>query len=896
MAEYDAMGNYTGYNDSYQPVAPFYDSFGSEVLNDEKRRLKEEELKRQIEEYNRQQNELASEVSHKQEITTYGDGSRTVKTQREIPAAGLGRGYVNPPAAQAQPVAPVAPAADQSAYTAQMESGNNPNIGYHDRTKGSAYGTYGLTSAAYQDVQRANPQFAGRDITTLTPEEQTQAYRTYTGLNANALQRFGVEPTAANQRLAHFLGAKGAAEFLKNGTVSPAAAAANGGEDNVRRIAQARLGGGVAPASGAASLVAGEQGGMPTAPVAPTEGAFTGQGLKAPTVGPAPTARVPSSEQFVTRYQDTQTDPAGLMKLATDDTAPDWIKERARNRAADLITEQRDTMKAKEALAAATPNDLARYLQGKTKSGEDYNLTTRIRAMLFSASGNNELAMREWNKLDNTGTDKYVQGADGQSYLLRTRANGEVMGGFNAKTGAALTPEEIVNVSAGVQTQKGVHQAADTYADPTGKIKGNFVLETRPGQAPVFKEVGTGRVATAAEGAVLRKIGVTGTLEDQLARQRQKLMTDLQFVEPTKRMEFAARFDAEHGTNFAGELKNQMPGSFGGQPAQATTVAPSVAASGGAPAGQAVSGPVAPTGNIPTGPIAPGAAITKPVAGMTPAQIKQQETLGTEAGKAGIAVGETEQKEFVKDMKPAIGTAASDGQMIGSARRQQLDLIKSNPSILNIMNGDGTRFDQARNIITRIATGAYSDENKEALYKDVKATGLSQAEQGALLDFANLNTGINAKTLKANSGAGSISNAEQQANKDANIGNVDRIPAYAALSGLHRSQFSGDLAASKQAFLDTHPDIKTTSQFNSAWAKEEANLLKGYQGIAKARFDVMGRAPEVGASKEAIAAYKDRVFRAFEAYPAPKWDAATGKWDYQTANAKRAAMRQILGQ
>jgi hypothetical protein len=213
MAEYDAMGNYTGYDDSYQPVAPSYDSFGSEVLDDEERRLKEEELKRQLEEYNRQQNELASEVSHKQEITTYGDGSRTVTTKQEIPAKA---------AQPAQPVAPVAPGVvDQSAYTAQMESGNNPNIGYHDRTKGSAYGTYGLTSAAYQDVQRANPQFAGRDITSLTPEEQTQAYRTYTGLNANALQRFGVEPTEANQRLAHFLGAKGAAEYLTNGTVSP---------------------------------------------------------------------------------------------------------------------------------------------------------------------------------------------------------------------------------------------------------------------------------------------------------------------------------------------------------------------------------------------------------------------------------------------------------------------------------------------------------------------------------------------------------------------------------------------------------------------------------------------------------------------------------------------------
>jgi hypothetical protein len=291
----------------------------------------------------------------------------------------------------------------------------------------------------------------------------------------------------------------------------------------------------------------------------------------------------------------------------------------------------------------------------------------------------------------------------------------------------------------------------------------------------------------------------------------------------------------------------------------------------------------------------PGAPVTQPVApGQRPTMSELEAQKKREA--ANIEVTKQEQEQFAKNTKTAVGEAAQGGMEVGNARRQQLDLIKRNPSILNIMNGDGTRFDQARNIITRIASGAYSDDNKEALYKDIKATGMGQNEQAALIDFANLNTGINAKTLKLNSGAGSISNAEQQANKDANIGNIDRIPAYAALSGLYRSQFTADLNASKQNFLNAHPEFKTDAQYNTAWQKEESNLLKGYQGIAKARFDVIGKPPAADAGKEAIAAYKDRVFRAFEAYPAPQYDTNTGTWNYQTANAKRAAMKQILGQ
>ena len=877
------IGGYGGYEDTVSPVDP-----------EEERRRREEEA--------RQAQEAAdAEVAHEQKVTTYADGTKTVTTKQEVPA--------EQPATRS--MGPVAPSSympgetggmPNAAYTARMESGNNPNIGYHDRTKGTAYGTYGITAPAYQDVQRANPAFAGRPIESLTPAEQTQAYQTYTGLNAQQLQRQGVEPTEANQRLAHFLGASGAARYLNTGEISPQAAAANGGMARAQQIAQQRLAGSPnAQASGAARV-------QPVAPTPVAEAPAPVQPEAAPQAAPeqaqpesryslasgqgqfglqAPGAAtgVATSNPAIEAYQSNQNDPMALMKLSNDPNAPDWIKERARDRAADVLTNQRDDNKAKQLLAGADNNELAKYLRNK---GSD-SITTRIRGMLFALAGNKEAAAKELDKLDTVGKDTYVQGPDGKSYLMRVKANGEAIAGYNAETGEKLSDKDLVNTMAGVQAQKGTTTHTGKMQDTTtGEV---YYEKTTPQGIQLVDNNGKIYKGSSAN---LRPFGIGSDITTKNQIQINELQNKLAYAGPTasaaEREKVIAESEAKYGP---------LPDAFkqsvrGAQPQPAGT------AQGAAVQRSQGVQPVAPT-PMPAGvAVQPQAQGVQPVAaiapGMTPAQREQATKLGTVQGEANIKVSEAEQKQFAEKTKTSVGEAAQGGLEIGSARRQQLDLIKQNPSILNIMNGTGTQFDSARNMIVRMASGAYSDDNKEALYKDIKNLGLSPAEQGALTDFANLNTGINAKTLKLNSGAGSISNAEQQANKDANIGNIDRITAYAALSGLYRSQFAGDLQTSKQAFLDKHPEIKTDSQYNSAWQKEESNLLKGYQGIAKARFDVMGRPPEANASKEAMAAYKDRVFKAFEAYPAPTFDTNTGSWNYQTANAKRAAMKQILGQ
>jgi hypothetical protein len=105
----------------------------------------------------------------------------------------------------------------------------------------SARGAYGITAPAYTDIAKKDTYFAGKDQATLTPADQDRAVLVLRTINQDRLRAQGVEPTEANQQLAHFLGAKGAADYLKNGYISPEAAAANGGLEKTRKIAEERL-------------------------------------------------------------------------------------------------------------------------------------------------------------------------------------------------------------------------------------------------------------------------------------------------------------------------------------------------------------------------------------------------------------------------------------------------------------------------------------------------------------------------------------------------------------------------------------------------------------------------------------------------------------------------------
>jgi hypothetical protein len=208
---------------------------------------------------------------------------------------------------------------DAAARVAMRESSTTPDIKYHDLTKGTAYGTYGITENAYKDIQAVNPTFKDRPITSLNKDEQTQAFNTYRKLTTDQFAKLGIEPTAQNLDLGHFLGPTGAAQYLKDKTVSEKAAASNGGEAKTKLIADAILAGKPVSVSGATPSVA----------TTTTTGATTSK-APPPPVGTAPiveSAAAAAAPAF--KFDEPKPDPAKFdNRYELKQAEEDWAKRR----------------------------------------------------------------------------------------------------------------------------------------------------------------------------------------------------------------------------------------------------------------------------------------------------------------------------------------------------------------------------------------------------------------------------------------------------------------------------------------------------------------------------------------------------------------------------------------
>lgn len=838
-------------------------------------------------------------VANKQEVTTYADGSKTRKVTEEIPAEGAPQVATLPqPTArtQAQPVtAPIAPTPtmDQAAYNANIarqESGGRQDIGYHDTTKGSAYGPYGITAAAWQDAQRANPALAGVPIERATPEQMTAAQNQVTANNAKYLTNYGVEPTPQNLGAAHFLGAKGLSDYLKTGYISPQAAAANGGEEKVRQIVNARLGGQPAPASGAVAPTmapAPEVAPAPVAPEAPSMYALgTGAGapgLKMPQAQPV--AQVGSAA--INAYQAAQDNPMELMKLRTDETQPEFIRKRAGERAYELMNRERQVSVANEKIdsmiSSGDQNAIAKTLAAKPKTEEG----SYLKAYLFARLGLNDLAKEEQIKLGAGDTWKPAMTTTGETGLVKFNARGEPLQGTNAD-GTEMDASTLAKFASGGAAQKGVHQAGEVYKDPTGKVAGSFVLETRPGRTPVYKEVGTGRIATAAEGAVLNKTGVAGTLEQQAAAQTQKLALRQQY-EPaiaaaSKGASALAEFNAMNGTNFAIEGRDSqgrplLVDQTTQQILRAPQAAPQVA---GAPRPQAAAplAPVAPT-MAPTVGAAPGA-VAAPTGPVSPASIlearKQQERLQAQ----GVEVSTDQQKRFNEYVEKEIQPKADAGKLISRVRKEQItgpDGILNNPELAGMMQGG--QGSEVGNIVRDLITGNFKDQAD--LSTRVASLNLTPRQKDVLYRQIGLNNQIAPLTLRANAGPGAVSDAEQKANRDANV-DITRQPLYSGLSLLTRDQFMKDVQIAKNDFRSANPAIRTTDDLNKAWTAQEKRAQTAYDGIYAARAAYIAKHNPNGANPGA-------TVDAFKYYPVPEWNGST--WEYKTEYAKKAARPKL---
>lgn len=246
--------------------------------------------------------------------------------------------------------------------------------------------------------------------------------------------------------------------------------------------------------------------GEPTVVAGPTQ-QITQQTTQQTTQPTGQQAEVRKIDNHVDYYTQAQDDPRKLLDIANSD-APDWLKERARSRATDLLLHNREQQKVQQQLPNLTESELAAKLREKTTGGSYW------KAALFGILGMDQSQAAEAAKLG-IGKEQSVIGDDGKPYMIKVSSNGTPIEGYNASTGAKLTPEQLVSVAGGGQRQLDI--VGGTFVnDKTGEV-GRVVTDKKTGTS--YIQTDTGRKPMAG----FRPQSSMGTMEDMRARMIQEI-------------------------------------------------------------------------------------------------------------------------------------------------------------------------------------------------------------------------------------------------------------------------------------------------------------------------------------------------------------------------------------
>jgi hypothetical protein len=568
-------------------------------------------------------------------------------------------------------------------------------------------------------------------------------------------------------------------------------------------------------------------------------------------------------EAYTSKIEAAKNNPQALAALNADTRAPDWVRSLAAEELGNTILRQRQEQQAGKKFNDIVQNQGRGFERAMRDSSEEGSV---FRAYLYQRFGLNDLAKQEQQKLGAGDSWQQVIVND-QPLAVKFNADGQAKVGYYTSgelAGQAVDDKTLLSAMGNRSLGKGATVSSEVYVDKTTGQRYRSGVDNS-GRTALVNVQGGASYRGDPRNLEVQSIGTS------IAKAEGAKAVDLRYAGPiayTKAgADFAGKFNAENGTNIG--YQSQTPG------------APLVDLNTGQRVVPNANGTI--TATTRTGGTTTTATGVAPTTGVTPAQIKTQ-----------TAVSEASQKVFAEKRIPEIIDEGSQGGDVARIRREQLDTIRDNPSILSIYQGRGDNYDRARNVITNVISGAYGEENSGKLRDDLKAISISPAEKAALENFANLNMQINTKTLKANTGGGQISGAEQKINKETNLSDIASQTPLASMQGLHRSMFVGDLNSAKASFLTANPNFNTDAAFASAWSKKKSEATRAYEGIMRERAEFLKPyAPPRDASPAQITAFNERVFKAFEMYPAPRWDSENNRWNYQTKNAELAAARAL---
>lgn len=491
------------------------------------------------EERQKREEEQRRQTVQTQTVTTAADGTQTVTTKQ-----------VAQPTAVAAPISP-----ETYQRMIQAESGGQ-NFTPQGQPLTSPKGA--MFAAQVMPATAAQPGFGVRPAQAQTAEEYNrvgQEYyqallRKYNGNEQLAAAAYNMGPGAVDQNLARNQGQFNVAQAPRETQGYLGKVFQGAGQAITNMFPSAQAGTLPQPSAGAGRGTFG----MPQAQPEPGVAVATGQGVQGTMTLPEPQAQpqaqpaaATSSQPYIDIYQRDQNDPLQMLALRGDTSAPEFIRRRAADRARELMNQETQTAQAQQqaqqlAAAAAQGDRKASNTIARTLQSQEGSWLKMILLGFISP----QLAGLEAVKLGFGNVDRAVQDSAGNSYMVTFSALGSPVKGFSAD-GKELSQEQLIKVAAGQTASKGVEQGAQVYIDPTGTVKGTFVLERRPGQTPIYKEIGTGRPATAEESARLRQSGVGGTLADQYQRRELELFQKLQYRGPEKVAQIVAEDEALYG-------------------------------------------------------------------------------------------------------------------------------------------------------------------------------------------------------------------------------------------------------------------------------------------------------------------------------------------------------------
>jgi hypothetical protein len=618
----------------------------------------------------------------------------------------------------------------------------------------------------------------------------------------------------------------------------------------------------------------------------------------------------PNMMQNINELHAIQSDPAKLASYYGNERNSPEARQLAAAMYKDHITTEDRAQKAEQLLKSSveTGNFLPLMKEIKSKNTEG----SYMKAILFARLGLNDLAKEEQQKLGAGMKYEVSTNERGEQALIQYNGDGLPMKGFTA-AGAQLTPKELAGYAAGALPTK-AHLMPSVHGTPVQNAAGEGGLRMYdPRTRQTYVQVGNER-----------RPDVGFTLPTQ----------NVQNV-------YAAAGAGQMGKQAAEGFQNQplAPYPGGGAPAGSQGGAPAanavqIASQLGVPvisgvrdtarqqqlydesvrAGRtgfmANGNPIAKPGtsahetaqgvDIDTARLTPAQtqALTaqglyqpmpkqdpnhwemRPAAGTPVYEQKKQSELNLAAGKENIQVAGKRSESFNKILDEEVRPQAQAGDVVSSTRKQQFQIFNrpgvDADKLFGLYNAAGENpGDQKLSIVRDILGGMFKPEAEVS--SRLAQLNLSPQEKAALTEYNIANQRINAATLKQNAGPGSISDAEQRANKEANV-DISKIPALGAYNAMSQSQFSGDLARYKGDWADKQPATNAL-QLDKAWRKEQDKLQTTYADIARQRAEWIAKnGGTTGAVKQG-----------YVRYPIPEYDPQTETWK------KTKSLASIMG-